>query len=369
VFRKALLIAMLACTWTGAAKAGTSGRAGIGPSAEYRQELRVDSAGHDLEVYANRPLNRADPAIRHVLVVIHGAGRNADDYFRSAMAAAYLADRLSDTLIVAPRFSGGAGDCRDAGLGRDELTWTCDSWKFGEASVADEDVNSFQVVDKIVAQVLDRTRFPNVSTLVILGHSAGAQFVSRYATVNRIDETLRVKPVYVAANASSYAYLDEFRPVRPEDATRQTTVLTPSSLDRQQATFERVGNPRGCTGFNTWPFGVADLQGYAAGARAGDFKRNLANRNLVLLGGQLDNAPLSGFDTSCPAIYQGETRLDRAISFDRYVREHLGGRSRLVIVPLCGHNERCMFTSPVVASILFPAAAGGRSTKDTTRAQ
>jgi len=361
--RLGLLIASLVFLSGGAVAADRGGSAGIRPVADYRQDLPVGAAGEHVVAYANHPLDRPDPAIRRVLVVIHGAGRNADDYFRSAMAAAYLSGALDDTLVIAPRFSGGAGECRDEGLGRDELSWTCDSWKFGEAPLADGHVDSFQVLDRIIGEAIDVRRFPNVVKLVILGHSAGAQFVSRYATANRIDETLRVKPTYVAANASSYAYLDDYRPVRPEDVTRQTSSLTPASGNRPDAALVRVDNPRGCAGFNRWPYGMVDRKGYAAGVDAASLKRNLATRNLVLLGGQLDNAPLSGFDTSCPAAYQGDTRLDRAISFDRYTREHLGGRSRLVIIPLCGHNERCMFTSPVAAPILFPEVPEGRPSK------
>lgn len=350
-----LVIALFVAFVASAASAGES--AGIRSVAEYRQDLAIGSGSEHVVLFANRDLARRDPAIRRVMVVIHGAGRNADDYFRSAMAAAYLAGTLESTLIIAPRFTGGAGDCRD-GPAKDELSWTCDSWKFGEPSVADGSVNSFQVVDRIISGALDVGRFPNVTTLVVLGHSAGAQFVSRYATINRIDETLRVKPVYVAANASSYAYLDDFRPTVAEDATRQTSELTPAIRNRPEMTLAKVANPRGCVDFNRWPYGAVDRKGYAAGVESDRLKGNLTSRNLILLGGQLDNAPLSGFDSSCPAMYQGGTRLDRAINFDRYVREHLGGHSRLVIIPLCGHNERCMFTSPIAMPILFPEVPG-----------
>jgi len=348
------MVAALACLAGGVKAADRPGDAGLRPTAAYRQAVSLGRGGEHIVAFANRRLDRTDTKVRRVLLVLHGAGRNADDYFRSAMAAAYLAGALEDTLVVAPRFSGGAGDCRDQGLDPGELTWTCDSWKFGEPSLSDREIDSFQVVDRLIGETLDPRRFPNVASLVVLGHSAGAQFVSRYATANRIDEGLRVKPTYVAANASSYAYLDEYRPVRPEDVTRQTSQLTPAAGDRPQPALVRVDNPRGCGDFNRWPYGMNDRKGYAATVELDRLKRNLAARNLVLLGGQLDNVPLSGFDTSCPAIYQGDTRLDRAISFDRYAREHLGGRSRLMIVPLCGHNERCMFTSPVVAPILFP---------------
>jgi len=54
---------------------------------------------------------------------------------------------------------------------------------------------------------------------------------------------------------------------------------------------------------------------------------------------------------------QGPTRLARGEAFARLVNEKLGAQHTVTIVPLCGHNARCMYTSDVALGILFPKAA------------
>src|ERR1039457_563665 len=47
-------------------------------------------------VYRTYPLDVPNPQIARALIVIHGAGRDADNYFRTALAAAFLAGALDD---------------------------------------------------------------------------------------------------------------------------------------------------------------------------------------------------------------------------------------------------------------------------------
>ena len=68
-----------------------------------------------LLVYRTHPLDLKNEGITGALVMIHGAGREADNYFRHVLAAAFLADALENTLIVSPRFASNDGSgCRDA---------------------------------------------------------------------------------------------------------------------------------------------------------------------------------------------------------------------------------------------------------------
>ena len=85
-------------------------------------------------VYRAHPRGQRNEAITRVFVLIHGAGRNADDYFRSATAAGFLAGALDNTLIISPRMASndGAG-CRD-GLGEHEISWPCGAWRSGGPS-------------------------------------------------------------------------------------------------------------------------------------------------------------------------------------------------------------------------------------------
>src|SRR6478609_4782961 len=57
--------------------------------------------------YGSYSLTTRNPAITRALIMVHGAGRNADHYFETAMAAAFLAGALDNTIVLAPRFAAG----------------------------------------------------------------------------------------------------------------------------------------------------------------------------------------------------------------------------------------------------------------------
>jgi len=74
-----------------------------------------------LLVYRTYSLQTRNENITRAFVFVHGILRDADNHFRTALAAAFLAGTLDDTIIVAPRFSSNsgvpgneAGNCRDA---------------------------------------------------------------------------------------------------------------------------------------------------------------------------------------------------------------------------------------------------------------
>src|SRR5664280_1540348 len=95
-------------------------------------------------VYRTYPLDGANPQIARALIVIHGAGRDADNYFRTALAAAFLGGALDDTIVIAPRLASNAGACRDQ-LAPNEVSWSCagDSWRSGGTATNYEKLTSF----------------------------------------------------------------------------------------------------------------------------------------------------------------------------------------------------------------------------------
>src|ERR1700686_3951836 len=62
-------------------------------------------------IYRTYSLDAPNPQIKRALVMVHGAGRDADNYFRTALAAAFLANALDDTEVIAPRFASNAAGC------------------------------------------------------------------------------------------------------------------------------------------------------------------------------------------------------------------------------------------------------------------
>jgi hypothetical protein len=110
---------------------------------------------------------------------------------------------------------------------------------------------------------------------------------------NTVHEKLGVPVTYVVSNPSSYAYLDATRPNEAGTA------------------FSRYSAGRNCTTFDQWPYGIQNRTGYTAKLTDDQLKKQLASRPVVYLLGELDTTPLAGFDSSCPAMAQGPSRLAR----------------------------------------------------------
>src|ERR1700689_5829790 len=75
-------------------------------------------------IYRTYSLETRNDAITRALVVVHGAGRDADNYFRNALAAAFLAGALDNTVVIAVRMASAATGCHDV-LGPNEISWNC----------------------------------------------------------------------------------------------------------------------------------------------------------------------------------------------------------------------------------------------------
>jgi len=288
-------------------------------------------------IYRTYSLDAKNEQISRALIVVHGQGRDADNYFRTSLAAAFLAGALEDTVVVAPRFASNDGrDCRDT-LAEEEVSWSCsgDSWRSGGAAASNPKLTSYDFADAILRKLARKEIFPNLKVIVVAGHSAGGQFVTRYEMANQVHDTLGVPVTYVVSNPSSYAYPD---PARPAETSE----------------FRAFSDARNCTTYDRWPYGLENRTGYAAQLTIDQLKRQLAARPVTYLLGETDILPLGGFDTSCPATAQGPTRLARGEAFARYVNQRYGARHHTAVVPLCGHNARCMFTAEPALPILFP---------------
>ena len=289
-------------------------------------------------VYSTYPLEARNPAITRALIMVHGAGRDSDNYFRTAVAAAFLGGALDNTIVISPRFASNDGrGCRDQ-LAQNEVSWSCngDSWRSGGVAISNDKLTSYDFADEILRKLARKEVFPNLKSIVVAGHSAGGQFVTRYEMANKVHDTLGVPITYVVSNPSSYAYLDAMRP------------------NAEGSDFHAFGDGRNCTTYDKWPYGLQSRTGYASKLTDELLKKQLAARPTTYLLGEIDILPLGGFDSSCPAMAQGPTRLARGQAFGKYVNQKFGAQHKTVIVPLCGHNARCMFTSDIALPLIFP---------------
>jgi pimeloyl-ACP methyl ester carboxylesterase len=289
-------------------------------------------------IYRTYSLDQKNERITRALIVVHGAGRDTDVYFRTGLAAAFLANALDNTIVIAPRFaSSNDRGCTDK-LDVNEVNWPCngDSWRSGGVALNNQNLTSFDFMDAILRKLARKEIFPNLKAIVLTGHSAGGQFVTRYEMANKVHDALSIPLTYVVANPSSYAYVD---PDRPAGANNE---LRP------------FGDARNCTTYDSWPYGLKNRTGYTATIPDDQLRKQLASRPVTYLLGEIDILPLGGFDGSCPAMAQGPTRLARGQAFGAYVNAKYKATHKVMVVPLCGHNARCMFTSDPALGVLFP---------------
>ncbi len=290
------------------------------------EKVPLGGRGRYSLIYRNHPLDTPNPALKHALIIIHGVGRNADWYFASGMAAAFLAGAVEDTMVIAPRFaSNSGGSCADVLL-NGEISWPCSGWTGGEAAPDLPGVFSYDFVDTLVRHLADKKRFPAIEQIVIVGHSAGGQFMHRYLAATGVVKEVGIPVRFVVANPSSYLYLDAFRPAANA----------------------------ACKNFDNWKYGMVKRTGYAARVTDEDLRANLIGREVTYLLGEWDNLPGNSLDVSCPAMVQGPNRLVRGKNYYDYIRSRYKAGHQLVTVPSCGHNARCMFTSDAALPVLFP---------------
>jgi len=349
-----LLATMLACPAPGHSLAPQRTR---GPCAVVATACTewIDLSPHErVQAYRTYPLQTRDTRIRRALIVIHGAQRNADHFFATATGAAFLAGALNDTLIVAPSFRSADAPCNDP-LAPEEVSWDCGGWRSGSGAAANPNLTSFDFMDALLKRLSDRSLFPNLREIVIAGHSAGAQFVTRYEMANRVDGTLGVPVAYVVANPSSYAWPDASRPQSGGDGSPGAAAA--GWKDGQAHTGFTYGTFDAATapGYDKWPYGLRSRgDGYAARLSDEQLKSQLVGRSTTYLLSQLDTLPYPAFDDSPDAMAQGATRRQRGEAFVNYLVGQLGAKARVVIVPNCGHNDRCVFTSDAALAVLFP---------------
>jgi pimeloyl-ACP methyl ester carboxylesterase len=305
-------------------------------------------------VYGSYPLDARNTAITRALIMVHGAGRNADHYFETAMAAGFLAGALDNTIILAPRFI--AGQDKPSA---NEIMWPegGNSWRAGGPSPTNPTITSFDFVDELVRKLADKKTFPNLTKIVVTGHSAGGQYATRYEMANKVHGTPGVSISYVVANPSSYAWPAAVRPLPTGDADPVGADKEALGPDGEKVHSKFEYGPFDTTkarNYNRWPAGLDSLAGYTAGMTKAQLVKQLVERPTTYLLGQVDVLPLGGFDSSPNAMAQGPTRRARGEAFFKYVNETLGAKHNAIIVSECGHNDRCVFTTNTVLPVIFP---------------
>src|SRR5579872_3421190 len=183
--------------------------------ADGRFSVTTPAGSGEVPIYVSADWSHPLPGIRRVVIVMHGIDRDADVYMRTGLTARETAGSEGQaSLLIAPQFLADI-DVTTWRLPATVLHWDAGNWAAGEPAHEPAPLSTFDVFDALLARLADRTLLPDLTTVVIAGHSAGGQVVQRYAVVGRGDAALLERGIrmrYVVANPSSYLYLSQDRP-------------------------------------------------------------------------------------------------------------------------------------------------------------
>lgn len=278
-----------------------------------------------IKVYGNFPLNFTNPDIETAIIVIHGIARNADDYFKYVIDASALENLENRTLVVAPHFKNDS-DTKEL----DELYWT-DSWKFGDKSV-EKEISSYEIIDRIAESIWLNGHFPNLRKIVVIGHSAGGQFVARYAAGSPIVDRFSIQVSYVISNPSTYLYFNDKR------IDGNKGFITPDNS---------------CPEYNVFPYGVEKMNSYMSHVSSYELSNRFNHRNVALLLGEADTLD-EYLDTSCEANLQGKNRFERGLNYYQFIKTFFpDSRLQLKTVHNVGHSGKEMIQSKTGRELLF----------------
>lgn len=357
------LIFLLSCVGPGRARADCDDALGPGDVCTPRISFNIGGTTYKIPYCRNHALGTPSTAYSRAVIVIHGCERNAIDYFNDINGIVGEERELDDTIIIAPQFVmkyGSTDDIASAGLGSDILYWGS-GWSTGYNSKnSSATISSFAVVDQIAERLKDN--FSNMRQIVVVGHSAGGQFVNRYAAGSKIPEDVLypagVDIRYIVANPSSYLYLNEER--WDQNDTNQYKFWIPDSNYLTDFCSDYDNN----TNYDSYKYGLKNIK-YSSCTYmrdvdpvdpGGAIVSQYQQREVIYLLGDKDTGSAS-LDTGCRAMLQGEHRYERGTVYYEYLQYYYGSSIRLVqrksVVQGVDHNHTKMFRSDEGRKYIF----------------
>ncbi|KAE8269592.1 hypothetical protein A4X09_0g2746 [Tilletia walkeri] len=272
------------------------------PKGAKLRNLTVGNNGDKLVVYW--PASTSNKQATAAYVMIHGRIRNGNDYWtvmNNALQSA-LGDKYpgvdSNTIVTAPQFFStkfNKGQYKSSQLGWADVN----AWQAGEVATHPKRTtsSSFDALDAFIDEFSNKTKYPNMKNLTLVGHGGGAQLMARYAMVGK-DTSSNLWIRYIIGDPSSNAY---FTKNRPRDV--------PASVASKDT----------CKDFNQWRYGFDNFTTYTGlKGKPIDFFAQYIQRDVIQIIGYQD-VDSSG-DQYCMALLQGgKKRRDRNLSWWRYI--------------------------------------------------
>lgn len=315
--------------------------------ASKRFPIEVDSVKSLLPYESSHDLSSKNHSIARLIYSIHSASYSAKSYFNRATA---LVDKVpaqkNKTLIIAPHIL--PKRIIDNPQQSNILYWEFPAfWGTSRGMFNDKRVtiSSYEVTDRFLEYVVTSGNFPNIKTIIILGHSGGGQMVNRYAA-SGLFESNTAKPMaievrYIVMAPSSYVYFDKKRVAKGT----LSKFAVPDNAPKR---------------YNSWGYGLEELfifhKKFKITPQA--IIDNFPSKKILYLVGSEDkNEDDASLDKKLPAILQGKHRLERGKIYYNYLVNFFGKEVKQTqhfrVINGAGHSGRSLMLSPQAIKFTF----------------
>ncbi|CAO1633961.1 unnamed protein product [Jaminaea pallidilutea] len=295
--------------------------------------------------------------VKRIVMVMQGKPRDAWRYpnllrysGKCAVANSDWSTNDEDFIVAAPIIFN-TDDVKAGGAAATDLVWKGGQWAKGTTSSGpgDADWTVFKALDSMVDHFFNTSTFPNLNSVSIAGHSAGAILAQHYAMVRKStsgqDENMR----WFISNAGSYVWPVDSRPVMNPSAE-------PDCKSSNSTTCEMT--PSCNVTMTQWPYGLnmtdsKTMSSYAR-QRMEDNKDEVVqdyfNRRVQYTFSELDDG---AGDTHCEAQFQGDTHLSRGQNLVKALQDAGATGMHMTIVPNATHVDEEVYIDPATQQWLF----------------
>ena len=284
----------------------------------------------NFKFYSTHPIyleNAEWEKLKYAVIVVHGANRDADNYYNWLLSALTNNGLLENTILISPEFISSTGATTD------DLYWNSD-WREGQKSTSNAKISSFEAIDALLNRLSDKTVFPVLEKVIVTGHSSGALFTQVYGATNVTESSSNhLSFDYVVANSQYFYYPDNQR------------------YNEQNNQFY---TPTGCGTYNHWPLGYAGAPSYVTTRTETEIDANLLGRNFTYFLGNGTGSDSALNTSDCGAVLLGSSRLKRGEHIYNWLQTQYSGQnsSTKVIVNGIGHDGQGMYQSNNFKSLL-----------------
>lgn len=265
--------------------------------------------------------------IKSAYITQHGASNDPDQYF------SYLYPFVGQqSLLIAPGFYTTHSKKAPDGFYQPKinLAWanTGDQWPAGKDAVSPKaslksnkrsssaraerresgpECSSFETYEALLSRLNNKDLYPNLSKVYLIGHSGGANMISRYSQLSNYNGHLDLR--YIVINAANQAYFSDARPWKEfDEKTCKEAFQYPYQWTKSGSNMPRWVSAR----FDSLVSGVRSTNG-----KAKNLFKDWAVKDVVFLTGNAD-IETTGTQSCTSKAQGGPYRRDRNYAYWAY---------------------------------------------------